>query len=59
MKIYVLIAKEIWDDASWVCGQAFRDRLDAEKEAHFLQEISKDEETGEVTYYRVKEIDLA
>jgi hypothetical protein len=56
-KIYVIVIHTMFDEHS-VYEKAFENKLDAQKEAYWLEQGSMDEDTGNVDYFTVKEIEL-
>lgn len=58
MKIYILVGFVPYEDFSWVHKTAYYNRMDAEKEAHYLECLSMDEDTGDSHRYVVKEIEI-
>lgn len=57
-KIFILEGRDLYSEFNWVHEKAFENLIDAQKEAYWLEQGSMNEETGEVSYFTVKEIEL-
>lgn len=57
-KIFILEGRNMHPEFNWVHEKAFENLIDAQKEVYWLEQGSMDEDTGEVSYYTIKQIEL-